>query len=226
MRTSVLLPIKHPLRAKLRLADVLSPGERSHLVWAMFEDVSSALRQITQRVALVTAYEPAATRARAYGWTVFVETQQISESHSVDAASLELRQLGFEAVLRLPADIPLIEPRDVAQIHNALEGNRAAVAVPSRDGTGTNAILRAPPDLFASHFGPDSLRLHSEEARRVSAAFSVVRNDRVGLDLDEPGDLDTFMQLSSDTHTHDLLVKIGWGERMARRAGEHLHSRG
>ncbi len=45
-----------------------------------------------------------------------------------------------------------------------LEPAPSVVIVPSHDGTGTNALLRSPPDLFPSHFGPESFALHLKEA--------------------------------------------------------------
>jgi 2-phospho-L-lactate guanylyltransferase len=61
--------------------------------------------------------------------------------------------------------------------------------VPSRDGTGTNALLRSPPTLFPSHFGPNSFALHSDEAERSRARVRIIRNPRIALDIDEPDDL-------------------------------------
>jgi 2-phospho-L-lactate/phosphoenolpyruvate guanylyltransferase len=61
--------------------------------------------------------------------------------------------------------------------------------VPSRDGTGTNALLRSPPDLFPSHFGPGSFAKHLQEARRRSARFRIVKNPRIAVDIDELDDL-------------------------------------
>jgi len=223
METAVLLPVKDSRRGKQRLSTVLSPGERAALAWAMFEDVCSALERTGLPVAVVTDWEAAAARARQNDWLVLWETAQISESASVDAASAQLSKDGFPAVLRLPADIPLVQSGDVQEIH-ALARSHAAVAVPSRDGTGTNAILRFPPNLFRSRFGPNSFALHRAEADRAGASFTAVQNCRIGLDLDEASDLDCFFQLGSVTHTHGLLVKIGWGERMGRLAAQHLHS--
>ena len=65
----------------------------------------------------------------------------------------------------------------------------ASVMVPSRDATGTNALLRTPPTLFRSHFGPHSLRKHLAEARRKGALVCVLRNSRIELDVDDEDDL-------------------------------------
>src|ERR1051325_10970569 len=106
---ALLIPIKAPARAKTRLADLLSPEERRRLAWAMFEDVSRAVRASSKAdaVVMVTSFEPAIARARHHGWDVLIEESQSSESDSIDRASHELSRRGFVAVMRLPADLPL-----------------------------------------------------------------------------------------------------------------------
>src|SRR5262245_23450201 len=109
MKTVLLIPVKDPQRAKTRLADLLSADERRALVWAMFEDVTRAASIASpDRIALVTSYEPAIERARKLGWEVLIEEAQSSESASVDWASRRLAEMGFDAVMRLPADVPLV----------------------------------------------------------------------------------------------------------------------
>jgi len=65
----------------------------------------------------------------------------------------------------------------------------ALVIVPSRDGTGTNAILRTPPALFPSHFGTGSFAKHCGEAERAGAQILVRRNTRLETDVDDEADL-------------------------------------
>jgi len=63
------------------------------------------------------------------------------------------------------------------------------VIVPSRDGTGTNAMMRTPPTLFPSHFGGGSFAKHLAEAERAHARVMVRRNARVEMDVDDEADL-------------------------------------
>jgi 2-phospho-L-lactate guanylyltransferase len=108
---ALLIPVKDPARAKTRLADLLSPDERRRLAWAMFEDVACAAGRAKKpdRVVVVTSFAPAIERARRQGWEVLVEQFQESESASVDWASRILCERGFDLVMRLPADVPLVE---------------------------------------------------------------------------------------------------------------------
>ena len=205
----VLLPVKDPTHAKQRLAGHLTSKERQELAWAMFEDVTRAVRAaITpDQVVVVTRGHPALL-AEPSNWQVIEENQQISESHSVDQACRLLQQRGASVVLRLPTDIPLLEPEDVDHLLNLELGARSAVIIPSRDGKGTNALLRTPPDAFPSRFGENSLALHQEEARRCRVELKILKNSRIAFDLDEFSDLLRFMQLENETRTAQVLSQF------------------
>jgi 2-phospho-L-lactate guanylyltransferase len=212
---ALLIPVKDPATAKTRLAGLLTPEERVRLAWAMFEDVSRAVSATTRPdlVVLVSSFERAIEHARSLDWEVLVEQSQQSESASVDWASRVLAKRGFDTVMRLPADLPLIEARDVDELISIELRAPAAVLVPSREGTGTNAIIRIPPDLFPSRFGPNSLRLHKQEAARVGVVCLVVNNERVALDIDEPSDLKLLLRLGVSTKTYSTVESLGIEER-------------
>ncbi len=205
----VLLPFKDPVHAKQRLAGHLTSKERQELAWAMFEDVTRAVRaaMVPDQVVVVTRGSPAWLTEQS-SWQVIEENQQISESHSVDHSSRLLKQRGASVVLRLPTDIPLLEPEDVDALLNLKLGARSAVIIPSRDGKGTNALLRTPPDAFPSRFGENSLALHQEEARRHGVELKILENPRIALDLDELSDLLRFMQLENETRTSQVLRRF------------------
>ena len=227
MVTVVLLPVKDPERSKQRLAGVLSPGERTQLVWAMLEDVGAAVRGCgcAQRVVVVARDPEVAAYAVGNGWEVFRESGQDSESRSVDWASKRLEEQGAEAVLRLPADIPLVQARDLDALLERAARGPSAVLVPSRDGLGTNALLRSPPLVFPSKFGTDSLQQHLREARLRGLRVEVRSMPRLALDLDRTSDLVQFWKLGQGTVTHALLQSLGVGERLAEaNRGAHAGS--
>src|ERR1044072_6598918 len=115
---ALLIPIKDPANAKTRLAQTLSPDERRLLAWAMFEDVSRAAAIATKadRVVIATSYRPAIEHAEQLGWDVLVDHSQQSESESVDWASRMLAERGFDLVMRLPADLPLVSNTQIYTI--------------------------------------------------------------------------------------------------------------
>jgi 2-phospho-L-lactate guanylyltransferase len=192
---AILIPVKEFREAKKRLALHFSSTERAALAEAMCEDFFEvvAATSCVERVFVVSKEPGALARARERGWETIIETRQISESDSVDAASRYCAAHGVEALLRLPIDLPLVEPQDIEAIFRKFDekcdenfnARPAAVLVPSRDGTGTNALLRTPPGLFPSRFGPNSFALHLAEAERCGARVCVLRNARLELDVDK-----------------------------------------
>jgi len=212
----ILIPVKDLSRAKQRLAALMTQEERTRLAWAMLENsFAAAVRaRSVDRVAVVTLYKPAIALAEKLGMEVIPETEQISESHSVDFGSREAKKFGADAVLRLPIDLPLITTEDIETIFAAVQPSPSVVMVPSRDGTGTNAILRSPPDLFPSHFGAGSLAKHLKEAEKASAECRLMHLPRIALDIDEPGDLIELLKLEQGSAVHDLLAEMRIGERL------------
>ncbi|HKV42228.1 MAG TPA: 2-phospho-L-lactate guanylyltransferase [Blastocatellia bacterium] len=216
---AILVPVKDPANAKTRLSTLLTAGERQGLAVAMFEDVLSSLAGVTKAdgIFIVTSFLDAAGRAKDMGFETILEERQVSESASVDAASIQLAELGFDVVMRLPADIPLVRADDVDGLLASDLGAPATVMVPSHDGTGTNCLIRTPGPLFPSRFGPNSLALHKEEAARVGSRVAVIDNERIGLDIDDQSDIERFLQLGQGTGAFQFLRELGLAKRLPCR---------
>jgi 2-phospho-L-lactate guanylyltransferase len=165
----------------------------------MLVDMLRVLRAVkkAEKIFVATNYQPLIRQAAEYGWQVLSEECQVSESASVDAASRICATKGVTHLLRVPLDIPLAQSADIDELLGIDCHAPAAVLVPSRDGRGTNALLRCPPTLFASHFGPGSFAKHEEEAKRVGAHTIVIRNGRLEFDVDDQYDLEALSR-------HDL----------------------
>lgn len=198
---ALLLPVKDLTNAKKRLMRLLSPEERFGLARAMLMDTVRVLRGVrrAEKIFIVTTYRPAMDAAEENGWEILREEQQISESDSVDAASRICEQRGVRALLRLPLDLPLVQSSDVDELLAIECLAPALVIVPSRDSTGTNALLRTPPTLFPSHFGEGSFAKHLAEAENVGAKIFVRQNPRLEMDVDDEADLRALLE-------HDLGV--------------------
>jgi len=196
---ALLLPVKDLRNAKKRLAGVLTPQERYGLAQAMLADTIRAIQRVrnAERIFVITNYQPVLDVAEENGWEILREGRQISESDSVDAGSKICEERGVRALLRLPLDLPLIQPDDIDELLAIDCKSRSMTIVPSRDGTGTNALLRTPPTLFPSHFGEGSFAKHLAEAAHARAEVLIRRNPRLEMDVDDESDLRALLE-------HDL----------------------
>jgi 2-phospho-L-lactate guanylyltransferase len=214
---ALLLPIKDLRNAKQRLASVLAPEERLALAQAMLADTIRAVRGVrrAEKIFVITNYAPAIQAAEENGWEVLREELQISESVSVDTASQQCQERGINALLRLPLDVPLVQASDIDELLAVECAAPGVVIVPSRDGTGTNAILRTLPTLFPSHFGSGSFAKHCGEAQRAKARIFVRRNARLEMDVDDEADLRALLEHDlNGTQTGVWLRESGVAERL------------
>jgi 2-phospho-L-lactate guanylyltransferase len=196
---ALLLPVKDLRNAKKRLARMLMPEERFGLAQAMLSDAIRAIQGVRQaeRIFVVTSYQPVMNIAEENGWEILREDRQISESHAVDFASRVCEERGVAGLLRVPLDVPLMRASDIDELL-VIECTTPSMAiVPSRDGTGTNALLRTPPTLFPSHFGEGSFAKHLAEAKHAGAQVLNRRNPRLEMDVDDESDLRALLK-------HDL----------------------
>jgi 2-phospho-L-lactate guanylyltransferase len=184
-----LLPVKAPANAKQRLSGLLTPDQRERLARLMYEDVLEKLCSARglDRVVVVTSDETAAHHARRAGALVFEEQEQRGHSHSADAAARRAMSLGALTVLLAPIDVPLVTSAEIEEL--AAKARHGVVIVPSSDGTGTNALLRTPPDIIESRFGPGSFEAHCSQARARGVPAEVARPAGLMFDIDTPEDV-------------------------------------
>jgi 2-phospho-L-lactate guanylyltransferase len=116
-----------------------------------------------------------------------------------------LAERGAEAVLILPADVPLVDAESIEQLIAVATPPSSAAICPSRDRNGTNALLIRPPGAMSPSFGPGSFQRHIALARELGLDVSVVHSDALGLDIDEPQDLDLFLSVNALTHAGAVL---------------------
>lgn len=205
-----LLPAKPLPSAKTRLGSLLDDQARMTLAGAMFGDVLDALCGATSldAVVVVTADATLAARARHAGAVVVDEGAPRGLNGAVNLGTETAVRLGAATVLVLLSDVPLVTPGDIDDLL-ARAPRRGALVVPSKEGTGTNAMLRQPPNLFPPCFGGRSLDRHVATAERADVPCEIVRNVRLGFDVDTPEDLRAFAVLASQTTTHRELMRVG-----------------
>jgi 2-phospho-L-lactate guanylyltransferase len=167
---------------------MLGSGARTALAQAMFRDVISTLHKVPglDETAVVTADRAAASVASGVGAAVLLDTAQAGQSAAALVGIDYAITNGYDRVLLVPGDTPLLEPSEVADL---ISGAPPVVVVPDRHGTGTNALLLSPPDAIEPSFGPDSLSRHVAAARASEQPYRVKRVAGLALDVDTPEDL-------------------------------------
>jgi 2-phospho-L-lactate/phosphoenolpyruvate guanylyltransferase len=191
------IPVK-PLRlAKSRLSPVLSPEQRHRFAESMLRhvlQVVSSVPQITGTL-VVSRDNRALALARDYG----AKTVQESGSPELNAALMRATKIieswRSEAVLVLPADLPLIQPEDIQGLIRAGERYPSVVIATDRNKDGTNALFIRPPGLIRYAYGPGSFQRHAVQARDAGAHVTVYSSDRLVQDIDLPEDIENFYRI-------------------------------
>jgi 2-phospho-L-lactate guanylyltransferase len=206
-----LLPVKSPKNAKQRLAGVMTPEDRERLAWAMYEEVLNKLCTVQgfDCVAVATADPEVASLAQSRGVEVFREQEQHSHSRSADAASARAKEMGATAVVLLPIDVPLITREEIESLIQA--SDHGVVVVPSGDGTGTNALVRNPPDAIPSCFGPGSFRKHCDLAESRGIPLKIMHPSGILFDIETPEDIAELLSRAPESRIAKLLRSGGTG---------------
>jgi 2-phospho-L-lactate guanylyltransferase len=202
VRTLAIVPIKSLANAKQRLATTLAGGTRRSLVQVMFSDVLGALRRAegVDAIAVVTDDVEAESLARGDGVVVLPDRGEEGQSKATQVGIDYAREQGFERVLLVPGDTPLMSPVELEDLLMRASRDEIDVAiVPDRHGTGTNALLIAPPGAFSPSFGPGSLDRHVALARAAGVAHRVEALPSLALDVDTPEDLIALWQILDDS---------------------------
>ena len=188
-----ILPVKRPQNAKQRLTGFLAVEQRETLARILYRQTLASLCQAEgiDRVVVATSDSEVAEHARACGVLVFEEDEQVSHSVSADQACLRAMEMGASTVLLVPIDVPTATPADFTRLAaSVLPGAKPSlIVVPSSDGTGTNALVRTPPDCIESRFGPGSFRKHIDQALAKGLHNDVLRLPGLMFDIDTPEDV-------------------------------------
>jgi 2-phospho-L-lactate/phosphoenolpyruvate guanylyltransferase len=188
VHTTAIVPVKGLTVANGRLDGVLSPDERKRLAEALFLDLIVKLprsRSIDD-VLVVTADESIARQARWFGHKVLVQKKDEGHSEAASAGARAAMADGAARVVMLPVDCPMLDV-DELDAHVG-RSPRTALIVPDQHGTGTNALVLAPPDVFVPAFGPDSCARHVSRARASGISFALAEIESIAIDLDTAED--------------------------------------
>jgi 2-phospho-L-lactate/phosphoenolpyruvate guanylyltransferase len=212
------VPVKELAGAKQRLSSCLSPEERRTLATTMLEDVLEAVSAVKALAgALVVTVDPTATSLAArYGARVVSDGARDGHTGAVTAAARLLVREGRAGMMTMPGDIPRLSPAEIAATLAAHRAAPSFTIVPAHDDLGSNTIICSPPDAVPLRFGEDSFYPHLDAARGGGIDPLIVRHPGIGIDIDNPVDLVTFLKMSPPvrTRTLDFLEQAGIADRL------------
>ncbi len=197
MSVWVIIPVKPLNRAKSRLADALTPEQRQQLAETMMRHVLEVVRRVPQvyGTLLISRDQRALAIARDYNARTVQESGQPELNTALTRATQVIAGWGGEAVLVLPADLPLITPDDITKMIALSEDVPSVVIATDQHRDGTNALLVRPPGALDYAFGVGSFARHVERAKAIGATIQEFKSERLALDIDVPADLDVYNHL-------------------------------
>lgn len=204
MRAHAVVPQKALSGAKSRLEGVLSAGARTALSLALLSHVCDALKAVPDVERIVVMTPDPAARAQAAVWGV---PSRLDPCPGLNAALGQAIRDGArsDALLVLAADLPLLRPADVEALLAAARSGRLVLA-PSKEGTGTNAVVIPPGMAFHPAYGTGSLAAHRRGARSLGQDVVEVRRPGLAFDVDTEADLLAVRYCETLTST----VRCGW----------------
>ena len=212
MRGILLIPVKSLTTAKQRLAAALDQERRSQLAEAMLRDVMTAAAGVLGRidVALVTGDARARALAAEFSFLVIDDRRNESETAAIEMATAWCEQRGYDTTIVVPGDIPLITSGELQRVLDAAPAE-GAVFVPAYDRRGSNCILRRPASTILLRFGNDSFLPHCEAMRKTGRELVVLEMPGIGLDIDNPHELELLLQRDGSTNAQRLLRSWAFG---------------
>ncbi len=207
------VPVKGLTGAKSRTAAVLSPAQRAMLAAAMLEDVLTALAGASRLAGiLVNTVDPAASAlAERFGARVVTDGALDGHTGAVLGMARVLAAEGKGALLTVPGDIPRVTAAEIDAVAASCLPAPSFTIVPAHDELGSNAVLCAPPLGVRLRFGDDSYFPHLAAARAAGIEPVIVRLPGIGLDIDHPADLRSFVAARPRMPTRTLALLESFG---------------
>jgi 2-phospho-L-lactate guanylyltransferase len=187
-----IVPVKPLRRGKSRLSGVLSLEARTALNHYLLSNTLDILESIPEiEYSLVVSRDPEAlTIAREYGARTVQEQGAPQLNVALTRATMVAVSHSVQAVLVVPADLPLLTADDIRELIQCSGDPPVVVITPDRHRQGTNALLISPPGLIRYEYGPGSFQKHCLQAEKAGARLVLCERKSVALDIDFPEDLE------------------------------------
>jgi 2-phospho-L-lactate/phosphoenolpyruvate guanylyltransferase len=221
MTLAIVVPVKSPRRAKLRLEPMLGEPERERLARVMARDVFKAVSTLQAYGRFVISDDPEILEeGRRFGLEPLLDELGQGQSAAVRQGFTLAWERGFNAALTIPGDVPAVTGEELAELCRYRPEIEVLLA-PDRERLGTNGLRLVPPHAIALRFGEDSFSLHQAEARRANRSIAIKEVEGLRYDLDRPEDVVAFVGVPRDTETLRLLHELGVAERVPATTPPH-----
>jgi 2-phospho-L-lactate guanylyltransferase len=213
MKVFSLVPVKKLVETKERLSAILNAEERREFVLAMLLDVLKTVSSSRIDRTVLIGSDMDVRRLSSNFAAEFLSDTGEQLNRVLEYATQWSIRKGAEAVLVLPADIPLVKSADIDRMIS-LCTHRPSVAISPSHGGGTNALVRNPPDVIPTSFGPESFRKHLNEASKVGIEARIYESPRLSVDIDLPRDLESLLEFGEGTVSHRVLKRLDVDKRL------------
>lgn len=189
MSTRAIIPLKALSAAKRRLSGALDPAARQELVaWMATHVIHVCATCPGVDDVLVVAGDDAAAEVAREGGAATLVVAQPGLRRALDAA--DAASGTWSTTLVVAADLPDVAVDDLAAILDAAEqaDGPAVVVAPTHDG-GTGALLRRPPGVITTAYGPGSAARHVASAQEAGVTAVTIHREGLARDIDTPEQL-------------------------------------
>lgn len=193
MDTCAIIPVKSFDQAKSRLSALLDREQRIELSRYLLQDTLNTLslcHELTKII--VVSSDPLVKEiAQNLGLECLFQSEDKGVNSAIRCADKFLSSSGGCTSITIPCDLPLLLPKDIDGLCQAITKERACVIVcPSYKFDGTNLLARNPFNIISdTRYDNDSFQGHLEASIEAGANTKVLLSKRLMIDLDTPEDL-------------------------------------
>jgi 2-phospho-L-lactate guanylyltransferase len=198
MKTTVLIPVKTLETGKSRLTEILTPKQRETLIVLLFRHVTTVIKNSSAVGDIfVVSNDPEIIKL-----AITLKINHIFEKnpgHNVALTDAAKQVNQNMPLMTISADLPFVSEVDIDQLLS-LRGDTDAVLVPSKEKTGTNAILLKKPLLIPYLFGVNSFSKFEGVLLKKNLTYKTYSNHNMAFDIDTSPDFEYFKSHIQDDH--------------------------
>lgn len=194
MKVVALVPVKAFAAAKTRLSPLLAAERRADIAARLLDHVLDAiLSSDAVDLCAVISPDPAVlATAQALG-AVPLRQESVGLNPGLEEGRAWAVRQRADALLVMLGDLPLLTAAEVAGLVAQAPPVPGVVLAPDRHGTGSNALLLAPPTAIPFRFGVGSAAAHLAAAAERGLPLRRYITSGTAFDVDTPADLQAWL---------------------------------